>query len=100
MSGLVVGALDKLRSYAGEFAWQPLIQLSRTAVLGLMSKVETGQIIVREAGDVETICGRENEGADLWQWPQTELRVLRDVFWLRVALFADMVRLWRPLIVV
>lgn len=79
---------DSVRSYLGSFTWGPFVKLSRSTVLGLLSKIEIGQLIIKDADGTVTICGRtgEKNGA-----PCTELRVLKEAFWVRLMLFADMV---------
>ena len=73
----------------GAFAWPPLVQLSKGAVLGLLQKIEYGQLEVLDEDGKSTTCGSVpvSDGA-----PKTQLKVLKDVFWVRVLLFADMVR--------
>lgn len=76
-----------LRSYTGQLAWGPLASLSRSAVLSLLSRIQTGRLDIVEADGTETICGsRDNKDAG----PRTTLRVHSDTFWVRLALFADM----------
>ena len=82
---VVSRALDSVRSYIGSFTWSPLVALSRNAVLGLLSRVSDGQLIVVDHDGTVTLCGEY--GAT----PKTELRVVNEAFWVRVALFADMV---------
>jgi len=79
---------DSVRSYVGSFTWRPFVNLSRSTVLGLLGRIEIGQLVVKDADGTVTICGRTgvNDGA-----PRTELRVLKEAFWVRVMLFADMV---------
>ena len=80
-------ALDGLRALAGSIAWAPLVNLSRTAVLSLLQQIENGQLLVKEEDGRETVCGRFTAGQTL----RTELRIRRETFWVRLALFADMV---------
>ena len=85
---IVSRSLDSLRSYLGSFTWGPFVKLSRSAVLGLLGRIEIGQLVVKDCDGTGTICGGagENNGS-----PQTELKVLKEAFWVRVMLFADMV---------
>lgn len=80
--------LDALRSYAGSFTWQPFVSFSRSTVLGLFKRISVGQIVVIDSDGAVTICGAPEvkDGS-----PRTELRVLKEAFWVRVLLFADMV---------
>ena len=85
---IVFSTFDSLRSYLGSFTWGPLVKLSRSTVLGLLSRIEVGQLVVRDSDGAVTICGQSGIN-DLS--PRTELRVLKEAFWVRVMLFADMV---------
>lgn len=88
MAGILVSTLDAVRSYTGSFAWAPLIQLSRSAILSLLKSVEIGQLTVRDTDGTVTVCGKQPQaGHDA---PVTSLNVVRETFWLRLALFADM----------
>ena len=56
--------------------------------MGLLSRIDLGQLVVRDNDGDVTICGQSSvEDA----YPRTELRVLKETFWVRVMLFADMV---------
>ena len=85
---VVPRTFDSLRSYLGSFTWGPLVKLSRSTVLGLLSQIEVGQLVIRDCDGTVTICGQPNiEDAS----PSTELRISKEAFWVRVMLFADMV---------
>jgi cyclopropane-fatty-acyl-phospholipid synthase len=90
MTSLVRNAVDAIRSYAGSTAWGPLVYLSRTGVLSLLQQITTGQLLVVESDGAQTLCGQSTV-ADLPIEPKTELHVQNDAFWVRMALFADMV---------
>lgn len=92
MSNLVRSALDALRGYAGSTAWGPLVLFTRTGVLSLLQQITTGQLLVVDRDGAQTLCGQSSV-ADLLTEPKTELRVRSDAFWVRLALFADMVSL-------
>ena len=85
---IVSRTFDSLRSYLGSFTWGPFVKLSRATVLGLLSRIEVGQLVVRDCDGTVTICGKPGikDGS-----PRTELRVAKEAFWVRVMLFADMV---------
>lgn len=89
MAGLVTSLFDTARSYVGSVAWSPLVQLSRSSILGLLSQIQVGQLTVKEKDGTETVCGGASIGRDAL--PVTTLKVVREAFWLRLALFADMV---------
>lgn len=76
-----------LRNYTGQLAWAPLASLSRSAVLSLLSRIQTGRLDIVDVDGSETICGSRD---DKDPGPRTALRVHSDAFWVRLALFADM----------
>ncbi|KAI4206722.1 MAG: hypothetical protein LQ346_000911 [Caloplaca aetnensis] len=84
---VVARSFDAARSYLGSISWSPLVRLSRAAVLNLLARVEIGHIAIVDSDGSETICGERwsKEGV-----PSTELRVLKEAFWVRLLLFADM----------
>ena len=86
---LVTRSFDAARSYLGSFAWDPFVRLSRAVVLNLLGRVETGYILIIDTDGSETVCGQRWPKAGL---PKTELKVLKGAFWVRLLLFADMVR--------
>lgn len=81
--------LDFLRSYIGSFTWAPFVQISKGAVLGLLKKIESGQLVVLDTDGNVTTCGQKTCSEEA---PKTQLKVLKETFWVRVLLFADMVR--------
>lgn len=85
---ILTRSLDSLRSYVGYFTRGPFAQLSRSTVLGLLSRIEIGQLVVTDSNGTVTICGSPGikDGS-----PRTELKVLKEAFWVRAMLFADMV---------
>lgn len=85
---ILTRSFDSLRSYVGSFTWGPFVRLSRSAVLALLERIEIGQLVVRDSDGTLTICGSPGikDGS-----PRTELKVLKETFWVRVMLFADMV---------
>lgn len=88
MVGLISSALGTVRSYAGSFAWGPLVSVAKSGILGLLRKIERGQLTIIEDDGTITVCGNAASGAH--DDPITSLEVKRDTFWLRLALFADM----------
>lgn len=91
---IVSRTFDSLRSYVGSFTWGPFVTISRSTVLGLLGRIQLGQLVVKDCDGATTICGQlgKEDGS-----PHTELRVLKESFWVRVMLFADMVRQPRSL---
>lgn len=76
-----------LRGYVGSLAWMPLVQLSRSAILSLLTRIEAGKLELQDADGHLIECGSDEEGGGL---PRTSLRVHKDTFWVRLLLFADM----------
>jgi cyclopropane-fatty-acyl-phospholipid synthase len=96
ITGVVEGALDLVRRYgAGSTAWGPLLRLSRTGVLALLQQIAIGQLLIIEKDGAQTLCGQSTV-AGLPAEPKTELRIHEDAFWVRLALFADMVSVAIP----
>ena len=100
---------SSLLSPVTAWTWPPVVAFSRRTVLSLFSQITTGQLIVHDAiTNITTVCGAvdvegPSEKADARAEeasrsgrrkgpPRTTLRVLRDTFWVRLLLFADMVR--------
>ena len=86
---IISKTFDSLRSYVGSFTWAPFVTISRSTVLGLLERIQIGQLVVEDCNGKTTICGElgRKDGS-----PHTELKVLKEAFWVRVMLFADMVR--------
>lgn len=86
---------NALASYAGSYAWPPLLSLSRTAILALLRNIQIGTLIIVDVDGTVTRCGGQ-QAVDLdtektvYNIPNVELRVHNDLFWVRLALFADM----------
>lgn len=93
MSGFVSSAFDTLRGYAGSTAWVPLVGISRAAVLSLLHRIEFGCLLITDETGSETRCRRDaGLGSHICSTPpRAELNVKREVFWVRLALFANMV---------
>lgn len=85
---VVSRTFDSLRSYLGSVTWGPFVKLSRSTVLALLSRIDIGQLVVRDSDGAVTTCGHPGT-KDASSC--TELRVLKEGFWVRVMLFADMV---------
>lgn len=80
--------LCALRSYVGSLAWNPLVRLSRAVCVSLFKKITNGQLEIIDEGE-SIICGPAISSTDL---PRVTLQVHNDMFWVRLLLFADMVR--------
>lgn len=85
----VYRSFNSLRTQVGSLTWASLVSLSRAFVLALLKRIEVGTIVVTDSNGAVLVCGAvqpDDPG------PKTELRVLKDTFWVRMLLFADMVR--------
>lgn len=96
--GLLTPLLERgsaLASYAGSVAWPPLVSISRAAVLALLKNIQVGSLQITDIDGTLTICGSLRRAApdgekNVYTIPHTELRILNDLFWVRLLLFADM----------
>ncbi|CAK3874213.1 related to cyclopropane synthase [Lecanosticta acicola] len=96
----LTGRAYALASYAGSFAWPPLLSFSRGAILTLLRNIQVGSLHITDTDGSITICGSVNRVADhldngeseksVYSVPHAELKVLNDLFWVRLLLFADM----------
>jgi hypothetical protein len=101
--------LLRLASGTATYLWTLVVNLSRRAVLAVLSRVTIGQLVITDtATNVTTVCGalappRRGSEEDLKgssgkgsdsngnDAPLAELRVHGEAFWVRMLLFADMV---------
>lgn len=92
----IVSRATALASYAGSFAWPPLLSVSRGAILTLLKNIQVGSLQITDADGTLTICGSprrakgDDEQKSVYTIPHAELSVLDEVFWVRLLLFADM----------
>lgn len=98
--GLVTPLTAPLRaalSHGAAYAWPGLVALSRTTILALLKNITTGRLIITDTDGNTTICGEPElkpitqSRRTVYTPPSTELVILKDVFWVRLLLFADMV---------
>jgi cyclopropane-fatty-acyl-phospholipid synthase len=87
--------VNALATYTGSYAIPPLLSLSRSAILTLLKKIQIGSLCIQDVDGSVTICGspRRMESDDeksVYTVPHAELRVLNEMFWIRLLLFADM----------
>lgn len=82
-------SFNSLRTYMGSLTWPTLIRVSRGFVLALLKRIEIGTVVVTDCDGAVFVCGADQPND---AGPNTELRVLKEMFWLRMLLFADMVR--------
>jgi cyclopropane-fatty-acyl-phospholipid synthase len=72
------------------------LSVSRSAVLSLLSRIQIGQLRVVDVDGKGSTYGQKqavNGSSDksVYSLPNIELTVHKDVFWVRMLLFADMV---------
>lgn len=73
------------------------MNLSRSGILSLLQKITVGRLQITDVDGSTTICGQPDlkptaqAERTVYTPPTTELVVQRDIFWVRLALFADMV---------
>jgi len=84
-------------TYFGSFFYPPLLNLSRTAILSLLRKVQIGSLTITDTDGSITICGSpqtplssENDEKTVYTIPHATLQIHNDLFWIRMLLFADM----------
>jgi len=96
--GLITPFVERataLAGFAGSYAWPPLLSLSRGTALALLKQIQIGSLQITDTDGTLTICGsaRRAELEDeknVYTAPHAELRVLNDLFWVRLLVFADM----------
>ncbi|KAI7156051.1 cyclopropane-fatty-acyl-phospholipid synthase [Hortaea werneckii] len=86
-----------LATYAGSYAWPPLLSFSRAAILNLLKQIQVGSLQITDTDGTLTVCGSPRRASaatetekSVYTTPHAELRVLNDLFWVRLAIFADM----------
>lgn len=94
MSALILPVLDGLRSGVGYLAGGPLVDIARRSVLSVLQRIQIGQLVIEE--DTTTIIGSQNLAVGAPPAAVTTLKIKSKAFWIRAALFADMVRLSKP----
>jgi hypothetical protein len=84
----LISSILAVRDASVNAAWSPFVQLCRAICLSVLSRIQIGQIQILDVnGDVVTIG--EITGAILG--PRCVLNIHNDTFWLRLALYGDMV---------
>ncbi|CUS15800.1 unnamed protein product [Tuber aestivum] len=71
------------RRLSGRIAWEPFVGVCMRAVLALLSKIEDGRLVVTFMDGRREVFG----GGGV---PQVEITVLKEMFWVRLFLFADL----------
>ena len=97
ITDLVTNRVYALANTAAYYAYPPLTSLSRTILCYLFSRIKVGHLTIIESDGTTTTFGNKklegtfNVERSVYSIPEVELRVHRDIFWLRMLLFADMV---------
>lgn len=86
VADLLHSPIVALRRYVGSVAWGPVLQLSKTTIISLFQQIEHGQLTLVDHKGRRSVYGKQATG------PCVELQIHKDVFWIRMLLFADMVR--------
>jgi cyclopropane-fatty-acyl-phospholipid synthase len=86
MSSKLLERFNALRDYTGTLAWNQLVTGARGACIVLLKKIEVGKLEIVDFTEDIIICGGHAKG------PTARIQVLSDTFWVRLALFTDMVR--------
>jgi len=97
------GPLQALSGYVASYGWGPLLSVSRSTVLSLLSRIEAGHLRVADVDGKVTTYGEKlavngTTEKSVHSLPNVELTVHKDVFWVRMLLFADMVYIKTPLL--
>jgi len=79
-------AFDHAWKVSRSITWEPLVWLPTRAVLALLGRIEDGRLVVTLVDGRREVFGSGGGGK-----PQVELTVLKEMFWVRLFLFADMV---------
>lgn len=85
-----------LANYSASYAYPPLVSLSRAAVQSLFQQIRIGQLKIVDTDGTTTVCGQQKLKADsqaersVYSLPVAQLTVHKDLFWVRMLLFADM----------
>jgi len=90
------GPLQALSGYVASYGWGPLLSVSRSTVLSLLSRIQIGHLRVVDADGKDSTYGQKQVvngklEKSVYSLPDVELTVHKDVFWVRMLLFADMV---------
>lgn len=69
-------------------AWQPLVSMCKNGTLSQLQNIQIGRLVVFEGSEskAKNVFGADKEGV-----PVAYLHVHDEKFWVRLALFADMV---------
>lgn len=89
--------MQSIGGLAASYAWGPLLTLSRTTVLSLLSRIRVGQLKIVDADGRIIIYGQDEVPIEkektIYSVPHVELAIHKDIFLVRMLLFADMVEI-------
>ena len=90
------GPVQALSGYVASYGWGPLLSVSRSTVLSLLSRIQIGHLRVVDVDGKDSTYGQKQavngkSEKSVYSLPDVELIVHKDVFWVRMLLFADMV---------
>lgn len=88
ISTSVSALADLVRNNVGYVSWAPMVNVSRSAICALLSRIEHGQLIIV---DTDGSSLRFGDTTAQPRGKKVELIVMREAFWVRMFLFADMV---------
>ena len=85
LTGLATTVLSTITTQT----WGPLVSLCKNGTLAQLQEIKIGRLVIFEGGESKTTAafGSDKEGV-----PVAFLDVHDEKFWVRLALFADMVR--------
>lgn len=84
----ITGAASSVLSTITSQAWGPLVTLCRNGTISQLQNLKLGKLVLFEGGSskASAVFGKDKEGL-----PLAFLDVHDEKFWVRLALFADMV---------
>lgn len=98
ITGTLTAVLDTAKGLVGSAAWGPLVTVSRTVILSLFKQIQHGQLAITDTDGGRAVYGCQDVDG-VAPSPNVEVKVKRESFWVRLALFADMVRIVGPVVV-
>ncbi|KDQ62522.1 hypothetical protein JAAARDRAFT_30425 [Jaapia argillacea MUCL 33604] len=92
LAGLADSAWTTLREAAFKTGWKPISRLAEAAVVALMQNITTGQLRVLTYDHIYTFPapGSKQEAENPMPDLKAELRVVDDVFWIRLCTMSDL----------
>jgi hypothetical protein len=88
MIGPALSNFVALRNATINATWSSLVYVSRSICLSVLSKIQIGQLQIVDVDGNITVLG---EAAENPSGPKCVLQIRQETFWLRLALYGDMV---------